>query len=86
MRPILSPLSLIITSIAGWINQCQQHAIEYLVEENRVLREQLGNCRFDLPTISADDLPFAPRKSVGALWRTFAQSSRRKLFWHGIGG
>jgi hypothetical protein len=26
---------------AGWINRQQQDAIEYLIEENRVLREQL---------------------------------------------
>ncbi len=27
---------------AGWVNRSQQDAIEYLKEENRVLREQLG--------------------------------------------
>jgi hypothetical protein len=31
--------------IAGWINQRQQHLIEYLVEENRVLQEQICNRR-----------------------------------------
>jgi len=30
--------------MAGWLNQKQQHVIGYLVEENRVLREQIG-CR-----------------------------------------
>ena len=28
--------------LAGWVNRSQQDAIEYLKEENRVLREQLG--------------------------------------------
>ncbi|MBC8310554.1 MAG: hypothetical protein H8E83_08590 [Planctomycetes bacterium] len=28
--------------IAGWLQEQQQLAIEYLKEENRVLREQLG--------------------------------------------
>ena len=32
----------------GWMNQQQQHAIEYLREENRVLREQLGSQRLRL--------------------------------------
>jgi hypothetical protein len=32
-------------SFAGWINQRQQQVIQYLVEENRVLREQLGDRR-----------------------------------------
>ena len=31
--------------LAGWANQRQQDALEYLREENRVLREQLGNRR-----------------------------------------
>ena len=34
--------------LAGWMNQQQQHAIEYLREENRVLREQLGSQRLRL--------------------------------------
>ena len=29
-------------TFAGWVNRSQQYAIEYLKEENRVLREQLG--------------------------------------------
>ena len=29
-------------TFAGWVNRSQQDAIEYLKEENRVLREQLG--------------------------------------------
>src|SRR3954470_11950437 len=32
-------------SIAGWMNHEQQQAIDYLREENRVLREQLGGRR-----------------------------------------
>src|SRR5207302_4679784 len=35
--------------IAGWMNRHQQAVIEYLMEENRVLREQIGRrrMRFD---------------------------------------
>jgi len=32
-------------TIAGWLNRKQQDVIEYLKEENRVLREQLGGRR-----------------------------------------
>src|SRR5262249_1235122 len=35
-----------VVSIAGWLNQRNQQVIEYLVEENRVLREQMGHRRF----------------------------------------
>ena len=32
---------LCVVAVAGWVNRGQQQVIEYLVEENRVLREQL---------------------------------------------
>ena len=31
--------------MVGWLNDQQQHVIEFLREENRVLREQLGERR-----------------------------------------
>jgi transposase InsO family protein len=43
MRGRLDPISFLVTAFAGWMNQHQQHVIEYLMEENRVLREQIGN-------------------------------------------
>ena len=33
---------LLVSAVAGWVNRHQQDVIEYLQEENRVLREQLG--------------------------------------------
>ena len=45
MRARLDPFSFLVVSIAGWLNQRQQQVIEYLVEENRVLREQIGRRR-----------------------------------------
>jgi putative transposase len=45
MQAGLNPFSFLVVSIAGLINQSQQQVIEYLVEENRVLREQIGNRR-----------------------------------------
>jgi putative transposase len=41
MRTGLDPFSFLVVSVAGWLNQRQQQVIEYLVEENRVLREQI---------------------------------------------
>lgn len=41
----LDPFRFLLISVAGWMNQQQQYAIEYLREENRVLRSQLGNRR-----------------------------------------
>jgi len=48
MAPVLQPWQLIVSILAGWINEHQQAAIEYLREENRVLKEQLGGKRLRL--------------------------------------
>jgi hypothetical protein len=41
MRLVLDPFRLLLISLAGFLNQQQQDVIEYLHEENRILREQL---------------------------------------------
>ncbi len=35
-------LQFLVLTAAGWVNRHQEDLIEYLREENRVLREQLG--------------------------------------------
>jgi hypothetical protein len=45
MRTALNPVSFLVTCIAGWMNQHQHDIIIYLIEENRVLRQQIGNRR-----------------------------------------
>jgi putative transposase len=42
---VLDPFRFVLIAVAGWMNQHQQQMIEYLREENRVLREQLGDRR-----------------------------------------
>jgi hypothetical protein len=42
---MLGPFQFLLVAIAGWMNQRQLPVIEYLREENRVLREQLGEHR-----------------------------------------
>ena len=41
-------LQFIVFILAGWVNRQQQAVIDYLIEENRVLREQLGGRRLGL--------------------------------------
>jgi len=48
MRRTFDPFRLLLVSIAGWLGQQQRDAIDYLREENRVLREQLGGRRLHL--------------------------------------
>jgi putative transposase len=45
MRELLDPFSFLVVSLSGWMNHHQQDIIHYLIEENRVLREQIGNRR-----------------------------------------
>ena len=47
MQP-LDPLRFVLLGLAGWINEQQRDVIDYLQEENRVLRDQLGNKRLRL--------------------------------------
>ena len=42
MVPLWHPFRFLLVALAGWINQQQRDVIDYLQEENRVLREQLG--------------------------------------------
>src|ERR1041384_3723136 len=41
----VAPLQFLLLVFAGWVNRRQVEVIEYLQEENRVLREQLGGRR-----------------------------------------
>jgi hypothetical protein len=45
MPRLLDPFQFLLVSVAGWMNQREQQAIDYLREANRVLREQLGDRR-----------------------------------------
>ena len=42
MKFLLQPWQILLLVLAGWINKHQQKAIEYLIVENRVLREKIG--------------------------------------------
>src|SRR6516165_2904519 len=45
MRIVLDPFRFLLIAVSGWMNQRQLEVIDYLREENRVLREQLGGRR-----------------------------------------
>ena len=42
---VLDPIRFVLIAVAGWMNQQQQDAVDYLRDENRVLREQIGDRR-----------------------------------------
>jgi hypothetical protein len=45
MTADILPLRALLLTVSGWVNRNQQRVIEYLVEENRVLKEQMGGAR-----------------------------------------
>ncbi len=45
MSPLLLPFRFVLLSFSGWVNRHQSDVIEYLQEENRVLKGRLGGLR-----------------------------------------
>lgn len=48
MPRLLDRFRFLLVAVAGWMNQRQLHVIDYMWEENRALREQLGGKRLRL--------------------------------------
>ena len=48
MAIVLHPWQILVATMAGWITRQQDAVIEYLQEENRVLKQQLGRRRLRL--------------------------------------
>ena len=85
MSARLGPFSFLVTAIAGWMCRRQQEVIAYLVEENRVLREQMGNGRLKLKDDQRRRLA-AKAKKLGR--KTLEQvatiaAPETLLAWHG---
>jgi putative transposase len=45
LKELLQPWQLLLLVLAGWVNRQQQDVIEYLLAENRVMRQKLGKRR-----------------------------------------
>ena len=48
MDPVRPPLAFFLLLFSGWVNRHQQAVIDYLLEENRVLRAVNGSRRLRL--------------------------------------
>ena len=50
LRPVIEPVALqmVLGVLTGWLDRREREAIAYLIEENRLLRYQLGGCRLRL--------------------------------------
>lgn len=45
MISAITPINLVVIALAGWLNRHQGSVIDYLIAENRILKEQLGDRR-----------------------------------------
>lgn len=45
MSPLLRPVQMLLLMFAGWVSRHQLDVIDYLQEENRVLKERVGGRR-----------------------------------------
>lgn len=48
MATVLTPWQILVAAMAGWITRQQDAVVDYLREENRVLKQQLGRSRLRL--------------------------------------
>jgi hypothetical protein len=78
------PLQFVLVAVAGWINQQQRNVIDYLQEQNRVLREQLGPRRLRFTDDERRRLAAKARTLGRRVLREFASVVRRDtlLAWH----
>ena len=78
------PFRLLLISISGWMNQQQRDVIDYLQEENRVLRQQLGGKRLRLSDEQGRRLAVKAKQLARRVRREVATivTPERLLAWH----
>src|SRR5215467_13953961 len=85
MSASMGPFWFLVTAIAGWMCRHQQEVIAYLVEENGVLGEQVGNRRLKLNDDQRRRLAATAkklgRKTLGQVATIAAPETL--LRWHG---
>ena len=64
MTNVIQPFHLLVIALAGWLNRQQQAVTDYLMEENRVLKEQLEGQRFRMILFGEASLRPAIREYV----------------------
>ena len=78
MPRVLDPFRFVLMAVAGWMNQRQLQVIDYLREENRVLREQLGERRLRFTDDQRRRLAAKAKDWAGSCYGRSPQSSPRR--------
>ena len=85
MTKSLAPFRFLLIALSGWMNQQQLQLIDYLREENRVLREQLGQKRLRFNDDQRRRLA-AKAKGLESFCERWLRLSRPRPCWPGIAG
>ena len=80
----INPMTILLTMLAGWLNRQQADIIDYLTEENKILREKLGPKRILLDDSQRHRLATLGkklgRKTLGQFCTAFSPDTI--LRWH----
>jgi putative transposase len=78
------PFRLLLISVSGWMSHQQRDVIDYLQEENRVLRQQLGGKRLRLSDEQRRRLAAKAKKLARRVLREMATivTPETLLMWH----
>ena len=68
-------LQMVLCVLTGWLDRREREAVAYLIEENRLLRRQLGTGGCVSPTTIADGWP---RERTGWAVRPCGRSPRSR--------
>ena len=81
MTKSLDPFRFLLIAVSGWMNQQQLELIDYLQEENRVLREQLGPKRLRFNDDQPADWPPRPKELLREVALGWREHAKTQLFW-----
>src|ERR1700730_10705115 len=84
MRLAFDPFRILLISVAGWLGHKQRDVIDFLQEENRVLRQQLGYRRLRLSDDQRRRLAAKAQKLGRRILREMATivTPETLLAWH----
>ncbi len=85
MATVLYPWQILVAAMAGWITRKQDAVIDYLREENRVLKQQLGRRRLRLTDDQRRRLAVGGKASAGVLSPKSRRSSLPTPSFDGTG-
>ena len=86
MTKSLDPFRFLLIAMSGWMNQQQLQLIDYLREENRVLREQLGQRRLHFNDDQRRRLAARAKGLGSSFCGRWLRLSLPGLCWPGIAG